>query len=73
MFFENTGRERTKLLAELDLQIDNVTHVGPARVCNQRPVAQSSGPKLHTSLEPSDDLPINQPVGDLLDKFFITR
>jgi len=48
-------------LAALDLEVQDILHVGPPRIANDAPVAQSPGAPLHAALEPTCHLA----VGDI--------
>jgi hypothetical protein len=57
-FAQDRRRERTERLAPLDLEVQDVLHVWPARVADDRAVAERARPPFHPSLEPADDQPI---------------
>ena len=55
---QDRGRERAEGLAPLDLAVEDVLHVGAARVAEDRAVAERARPPLHAALEPADDLAV---------------
>ena len=52
---EHRRRERPELLAELDPRVDDVAHVGAARIGQDAAVAERAGAPLHPALKPADD------------------
>src|SRR6266540_2780744 len=61
---EYRRRERTKPLAVLDPRVEDVLHVGPARVGDDRAVAERARSELHPPLEPADDVAGRDSLGD---------
>src|ERR1019366_337545 len=57
--FEDRRSKGAEGLALLDSGIQDVLHLGAARVDNDATIAESPRPKLHPTLEPTDDLPIS--------------
>src|ERR1039457_1634193 len=57
--FKNRRSKGAKGLALLDPSIQDVLHLGAARVDDDAPIAESPWPKLHPALEPTHDLPIS--------------
>ena len=53
------GRKSSRCLTIL---VEDVAHVRPARVGEQRPVAQRARPELHAALKPGDDLAVGHHV-----------
>ena len=64
VLLKDAGRERPKLFAKLDLEIDNVAHVRPTRVGKERTVAQSASAEFHSALKPANNLAIAERVHD---------
>ena len=60
VFGEHRRAERPECLAVLDAAIELIANRSPARICEQRAVAQSPRTELHAALKPADD----QPFGD---------
>ena len=58
VFGQHARRKGTKILPVLDLLIEDIAHLRPARIGEQRTVAQRPGPELHAALKPCDDLAI---------------
>src|SRR5438093_962743 len=56
--------KRTERLAMLDSSIEDVLHVRPSRVDDDRAVAERPRPELHPPLEPPDHVPAGYPPGD---------
>ena len=56
LLLEHAGRERAVGLAVLDPLVEDVLHVGAARIGDDRPVAERARAELHPPLEPADDL-----------------
>src|SRR5205807_8808578 len=54
----DAGSERPEVLAVLDPLVEDVAHVGPTRVGEQRTVAERARPELHAALKPGDDLAV---------------
>lgn len=67
-FLEDTGGEGAESLAKLDPQIDNVAHVGAARVGQQGSAAQSAGPEFHFALEPAHYFAVEQQIGRAIEQ-----
>src|SRR6185436_10395319 len=44
----------------LDLLVDDVAHVAPARVGEDAAIAEGARPPLHPALEPADDHPVGE-------------
>src|SRR3984957_13250976 len=59
MFGHDARREGTKILAVLDLLIEDIAHLGPTRIGEQRAVAERARPELHAALKPGDDLAVS--------------
>src|SRR5208282_696603 len=57
--FKDRRSKRAEGLALLDPGIQDVLHLGAARVDDDATIAESPWPKLHPSLEPTYDLPIS--------------
>src|ERR1041385_1979520 len=60
MLSQDRWGKRAKGFAAFYLGIQNVAHVGPARIAQNRSIAERSWSPLHPPLEPSD----NGPLGD---------
>ena len=60
---QDRGREGAERLAALDLVVEDVLHVGPARVAQDRAVAERARAPLHATLEPADDLAVGDAQG----------
>ena len=58
--FKNRWSEGTKLLAELDLHVDQVAHIGAAGIRKNAPVAQGASAPFHSSLKPADHMTLSQ-------------
>src|SRR6185312_4191472 len=65
MLGHDARRKGTKIFAVLDLLIEDLAHVRPARIGEQRTVAEGTRPELHASLKPGDDLAVGDHVGSL--------
>jgi hypothetical protein len=65
MFGHDARRKRAEILPVLDLLIEDIAHVRPARVGEQRTVAERAGPELHAPLKPGDDLAIGDHLRSL--------
>ena len=61
VFLEHRRRERPEPLAELDLQVEPLLHLGIARVAEDAAVAERPRPELHAPLEPAAHLAGRQP------------
>src|SRR5262249_25118422 len=59
---EDRRGQRPKLLAKLNLGVDDLAHVRPTGVGQDTAVPQGAGPPFHPPLKPADNLP----RGDLL-------
>src|ERR1700733_355478 len=55
---KNRRTERPERLTILDTAVENLFHILAARVRKDASVPQSARPKLHTTLKPTDDLPL---------------
>src|SRR6266702_7629462 len=55
MLGHDARRKWPKILSMLDPLIEDIAHVRPARVGEQRTVAERAGPELHAPLKPCDD------------------
>jgi hypothetical protein len=53
---EDARREGPERLAELDLRVDDVLHLGAPRVSDDRAVAERARPELEPALVPADHL-----------------
>ena len=58
MLGHHARRKRAKILAVLDLLIEDVAHLRPARIGEQRAVAERARAELHAALKPGDDLAV---------------
>src|SRR6185436_18853544 len=56
--------ERPKLLAELDLRIDDLPHVRSPWIREDAAVAEGPRPPFHATLKPPHDLAGGNPLGD---------
>ena len=75
---QDGGRERPEGFAALDLEVEDILHVGAARIAQDRTVAKRARPPLHAALEPADHLALGDRlrgvtaerrlVGDALDR-----
>ena len=65
VFRQHARREGAKILAVLHLLIEDVAHVRPARIGEQRTVAERPRPELHAALKPGDDLAVGDHVGSV--------
>ncbi len=61
---QHRGRERPEAFAPLDLEIQDVLHIGTARIADDRPIAERARPPFHPTLEPSDDVAACDAFGD---------
>ena len=62
---EERRRERAEGLAVLDARVEDVLHVVPARIGDDRAVAERARAELHPPLEPADDVAVGDPLGDV--------
>src|ERR1700743_3585390 len=69
-FGQHARRKGAKILTMLDQLVENVAHVRPARVGEQRTVAERARPELHASLKPGDDLAVGDHVGGVARRRF---
>src|SRR6266700_7861543 len=60
--FEHGRSERTKGLSFLDPRIDQIAHGRRAGVGEDRPPAERARTELHSALEPSHDLSLDESV-----------
>ncbi len=60
---QDARRERPERFAALDLEVEDVLHVGPARVAEDGAVAERARPPFHAALEPADDAPVGDRRG----------
>src|SRR5690606_39150604 len=49
-------RERPEALPALDLQVEDILHVGTAWIAHDRAVAEGAWPPFHSPLKPADDI-----------------
>ena len=59
-FGQHDRRERTERLAVLDAAVENILHLGLARVGQQAAIAERARPELGTALKPADHLLIGE-------------
>src|SRR5260370_286438 len=71
VFGKNRRSKRTKRLALLNSVVENIFHVGAARVNNNRTIAQRARSKFHPALKPSDDQPVSNVLRRALCYFLI--
>src|SRR5688500_17960410 len=57
--------ERPERLPQLDLGVEELTHVGAARITENGPVSERPGAELHPTLEPPDHLSLGDRARDL--------
>src|SRR5438045_3637721 len=69
MFSQNRRSKRPKRLALFYSLIQNILHAGPARIAKDGTIAQSAGPKFHTSLKPANHKSIGDITRRFLDQF----
>ena len=75
---QHRRRERPERFAPLDLGVEDLLHVGAARIADDRAVAERARPPFHAALKPADDLAVGDRrggapaelglVGDFLDR-----
>ena len=63
MFGEHARCKRTEVFPVLDLLIEDVAHLRPARIGEQRTVAERARSELHAALKPGDDLAVGDQLG----------
>ena len=70
---EDRRRERAERLAVLDPRVEDVLHVVPARVGDDRAVAERARAELHPPLEPADDVAVGDPLGDVREERVVVQ
>lgn len=57
--------------AALNFQIENVFHIGAARIAEDRAVAECARSPFHAPLEPADDEAVGNGTGRRIDELFL--
>src|SRR2546423_7220795 len=66
VFGQDGWSERTKRLSLLYSLVENILHAGSSRISKNRTIAQGPGPKLHSSLEPTN----HKSIGEVARRLF---
>src|SRR5687767_7277807 len=73
VLFLHSRRERPEPLAKLRLVVQNLPHVGTARISKKTSCAECSRAELHTTVEPTDYRSIGDHLRKLWQKYFVVQ